>query len=116
MGNYITQADLATEITSAKLVELADDDGDSSADSDVVTAAITHAEALFDAAAASAGYSTPISGQPGIVDWICLSLAIFWLYDRPDNVRIPAKVEERHDRAWRLMRQIRRKQTTLPGV
>jgi len=77
---YITIADLETRYGADEIVKLADRDGDSVADADVVAAAIEDACEVIDSYLSSS-YQTPLDPVPGLVTRLACAIARYHLYD-----------------------------------
>ena len=78
---YATQSDIENRLDPKHLVELADDDGDGVADSEVLEAAVTDADGLIDSHLASR-YKVPFATPPALVRKISADLAIATLFSR----------------------------------
>ena len=77
---YITIADLETRYGADEIVKLADRDGDSVADADVVAAAIEDTCQVIDSYLSSI-YQTPFNPVPGLVTRLACAIARYHLYD-----------------------------------
>lgn len=80
---YSTQSDLLKKLDAeATLISLTDDaDPPAAVDADVVTRAISAADALIDSYVGKR-YATPLSTTPDIVRDCSVDLAIYYLYER----------------------------------
>jgi phage gp36-like protein len=76
---YCTQEDLENRIGEARVVQLADLDGDGVADEAVVEAAIDKADELIDAYLRSR-YIVPFTTVPGVVRDLSVDLALYFLH------------------------------------
>ena len=76
---YSTQSDIENRIGSNRLIQLTDLDGDGSADSVVVTAAIEKADAQIDSYLRTR-YSLPMSAVPTVVRELSVDLAVYALH------------------------------------
>lgn len=78
---YATQSDIEKRLDPKHLVELADDDGDGTADANVIDAAVSDADGLVDSHLASR-YNVPFATPPALVRKISADLAIAALFAR----------------------------------
>ncbi|MDH5478611.1 MAG: DUF1320 domain-containing protein [Nitrospinota bacterium] len=78
--SYITQADLETRFGADEIVRLADRDGDSAADAEVVAAAIADADALIDSYLAGR-FTLPLTQVPTTLVRLACAIARYHLYD-----------------------------------
>ncbi|MFC1601795.1 gp436 family protein [Candidatus Sumerlaeota bacterium] len=76
---YSSQGDIENRIGDERLIQLADLDGDGSADSDVLTAALERADGLIDAYLGRR-YVVPVSPVPDIVRELAVDLAVYALH------------------------------------
>jgi phage gp36-like protein len=83
---YSTKADILTEISEDKLIQLTDDEGAGVVDDARVTAAISKADALIDSYCGQVDqvpYTAPI---PAVVKQHSITLSIYHLYARRDAI------------------------------
>lgn len=89
MGNYITKADILTQLQLLTLIQLTDDAVAGVVDDAKVDAAIAHAEGEADGYLA-VRYPTPVSPVPAVLVAFVVDIAIYKLYGRragaPDDV------------------------------
>jgi len=76
---YALSSDLEKRLSSDELLTLADDDGDGTADTDVVNAALADADAEIDLSLVSR-YTLPLVSTPAIMTKIACDLAIHHLF------------------------------------
>jgi len=79
MGNYISSSDLERRLTSDELVQLADLDEDGTADTAVISQAISDAESLVNSYV-GARTTVPLATVPDHVKTLCINLAIYYLH------------------------------------
>jgi phage gp36-like protein len=78
---YASQADIEARLDPKHLIELADDDGDGTADSAVIEAAIADADALIDTHLGGR-YVLPLESVPSVLRKLSADLAIGSLFAR----------------------------------
>jgi len=98
---YATQADLETRFGAAEILQLADRDGDGSADSGVVAGALAEASAEIDAYLAGR-YPLPLAPTPGVLVRLACDIARYRLYTDV----VPEAVRKRYEDARRLLEGI----------
>lgn len=91
---YCTQSDILKKIPEDVLIELTDDDGAGSVDTDNVDRAIADADEEIDAFI-SMRYSLPFSTTPAMIRRISVDLAIENLYGRRPTLDVPENLVER---------------------
>ena len=106
---YCTEADLLNQLTQAELVQLTDDTGAGTVDSDKVDAAIAAASATIDAYAGGR-YTLPVQPSEKLKQ-LCIDLSIYELEKRRRRVR-EATLAAR-DAALSFLRDLARGQAVL---
>jgi len=76
---YSTQSDIEKRLSDGELVSLADLDGDSAADADVIARSIEDADSLIDSYVRTRGLDVPLSPVPSSVRQASVTLAIYFL-------------------------------------
>ena len=92
---YCAQSDIESRVESRLLVQLADEDGDGVADTAVVAAAISDADALIDSYVGSR-YTVPFETVPAVIIQMSARLAIYFLKRRRFQT-----IEEEDSREYR---------------
>lgn len=108
---YCSQSDLEDRIDPQLLRALTDDDDDGLADTSLVNAAITDADALIDTYL-RARYTVPLSPVPDAVLSISASVAIYFLLMRRREI-VPAEHQKRYEAAIELLDQLARGEIAL---
>lgn len=108
---YATQDDLEKQLPGDLLIQLADDDGDGTADPGVVAEALTSASAEVDGYLARR-YAVPLDPAPPLVRTLTVSIALWNLLGRRPGLEEPA-IEKRYRAALDLLRLIARGDATL---
>ncbi len=104
---YSTQAEIEKAIPQTNLVQLTDDAGSGTVDTAIVTEAITWADDLIDSHL-RAKYTVPLSAAPSIIKTISVDLSVFFLYRRRFETELPEGIEERYQKATKLLEKIQR--------
>jgi Mu-like prophage protein gp36 len=102
---YSVYADLAYQLPAADLIELTDDAGSGSVDTDIITRAIEDSDAEIDAYL-SARYDLPLSTTPGLIRRLSVDLSICWLYARRSSLVVPETWQERCRMAREMLEKI----------
>lgn len=100
---YSTQTDLEKQLPQARLIQLADDDGDNLADTGVIDEAITKADDEINGYAATR-YTVPFSPVPTLVKTLSVDIAIWNLYSRRTIEN--DTVNKRYERAIQILKDI----------
>jgi len=111
---YCTQVDISNAgVSSAVLIQLADDDGDGVADAAVIAAAIADADAEINSYL-GARYRIPVAPVPPLLVKLSTAMAVWNLYGH----RGLTNERRRHDYqdAVALLRRLQEGSQVLPGV
>jgi len=108
---YCSQSDLEKRLPPQVVRALTDDDGDGLADTAVIDAAVTDADALIDTYL-RARYTVPLNPVPDAVRSISAAVAIYFLFTRHHEV-VPTEHQKRYDAAVRLLDQLARGEMAL---
>jgi phage gp36-like protein len=102
---YSVQTDLSEQISEDKLIQLTDDADAGSIDTDVITRAISDADAEIDGYCGTR-YDIPFSPVPVMIRKLSVDIAIYNLYARRKGV--PEDRQKRYDNALRFLRDVSR--------
>lgn len=108
--SYATQSDLEKYFGETEVLRAADRDGDGSADTDVVTTAITAAEEEIDSYVA-VRYDLPLGTVPGILTRVCCDLAMYHL--SINSLAMTEDKETRYERALKWLEKLSKGMVTL---
>ena len=108
---YCTQDDILQQLDEDTLVQLTDDVGIGSVDADVVTRAISDADATIDAYC-QGRYSVPLDPVPGMIRKISVDISIYNLYSRRVD-EVPDSRLERYKNAIRFLEKVAAGQISL---
>ena len=108
---YCTQDDILQQLDEDTLVQLTDDEGSGSVDTDVVTRAISDADATIDAYC-QGRYSVPLEPVPGMIRKISVDISIYNLYSRRAD-SVPENRLERYKNAVRFLEKVASGQISL---
>lgn len=109
---YCSSSDLSTRLTAAQVVALADDDGDGVADTSVVDAAITDADAEIDVWLAPR-YQVPFTTAPAFIASASATLAAERLFRRHRDTP-PEALQASIDETRAMLERISKGQADLP--
>lgn len=108
---YCTQDDILQQLDEDTLVQLTDDEGTGSVDTDVVTRAISDADATIDAYC-QGRYSVPLEPVPAIIRKTGVDISIYNLYSRRAD-SVPENRLERYKNAVRFLEKVAAGQISL---
>lgn len=107
---YCTQSDIVNELPLTQLTQLADDDGDGSPDSAVVSAAIAKADSDINSYCAGR-YLVPFSPVPDVIKNKSVIISIYYLYLRRSAV--PEIRKDAHEKAIAFLKDVSKGAATL---
>ena len=111
---YSSYEDLIRTSSENDVIELTDDNCDGSADTDVVTEAISKADALIDSYV-SGRYRVPLSPVPTVIGDISAQLAIHFLWERRHRQNMPQSLMEIYKNLIARLKQIHEGVIDLPA-
>lgn len=103
---YCVQADVSKRVTSATLIELTDDTGAGSVDTDNLDAAIEAADALIDSYLGDR-FDLPLDDTPDRVKYASVAITIYKLYARRADAGMPPAVESEYTRTAEWLKEVR---------
>ncbi|PKN35648.1 MAG: DUF1320 domain-containing protein [Deltaproteobacteria bacterium HGW-Deltaproteobacteria-19] len=104
---YSTQTDIEEQVSQAELIELTDDTGAGSVDTSAVARAIADADAEIDGYC-GARYTVPFSPAPAMIRKLSVDIAVYNLFSRRSNLKMPEDRQKRYDNAVRFLRDVSR--------
>lgn len=110
MGDYITPADLDSQLTDAEIVQLTDDHKTGTRDPEIIDKAILASEAEVNGYLATK-YMVPITPAPELVKNMTLDLFVYRLYLR--RKRVPETIRQAYEDATKKLEQIAKGVITL---
>ncbi len=104
---YCTQADIVEQITEDELIQLTDDAGAGSVDSDKVDRAIADADSEIDSYC-GARYGVPFTTVPTMIRKVSVDIAVYHLYTRRAALGLPEERKTRYEKAVQFLRDVAR--------
>ncbi len=104
---YSTQTDIEEQVSPAELIELTDDTGAGTVDTSALARAIADAGAEIDGYC-GARYTVPFSPAPAMIRKLSVDIAVYNLFSRRSNLKIPEDRQKRYDNAVRFLRDVSR--------
>ena len=104
---YSTQTDIEEQVSQAELIELTDDTGAGTVDTSAVARAIADADAEIDGYC-GARYTVPFSPAPAMIRKLSVDIAVYNLFSRRSNLKLPDERQKRYDNAVRFLRDLSR--------
>lgn len=104
---YSTQTDIEEQVSQAELIELTDDTGAGTVDISAAARAIADADAEIDGYC-GARYTVPFSPAPAMIRKLSVDIAVYNLFSRRSNLKIPEDRQKRYDNAVRFLRDVSR--------
>ncbi len=108
---YCTQDDILQQLDEATLIQLTDDTGIGSVDTEMVARAISDADATIDAYC-QGHYSLPLEPVPAVIRKISVDISIYNLYSRRAD-SVPENRLERYKNAVRFLERVSAGQISL---
>ncbi len=100
---YATQAEVEKLVPPPILVQLADDNHDGVADTNVLTEALEWADDQINAYC-GARYQVPFASVPGVINKAAVDLAVYYLYSRRATSDVPPIRKQRYDAVMKFLR------------
>ncbi len=112
---YSTQTDIEEQVSQAELIELTDDTGAGAVDTSAAARAIADADAEIDGYC-GARYTVPFSPAPAMIRKLSVDIAVYNLFSRRSNLKLPEERQKRYDNAVRFFRDLAKGLISLRDV